>query len=200
METGKLLKSLNEQTQLLIQQAEILNSYDLFELKWKENQDSWNILECLEHLNLYSNFYLPQIEEKIKCAKTSKAPVFKTGFLGNYFAQSMLPKESLKKMKTFKDKNPINNTLDKTVIDNYIKNHFWFLALLDKAEKVSLNKVRIATSFSKLIQLKLGDTFRFLVNHHLRHLAQIERIKTAMEKNIPKNYLKHNPDSFLPIK
>ncbi len=181
METEKLLNALQKQTEQIIQQAEDLKGYDLFALTWKENPDSWNILECLEHLNLYSNFYLTQIEEKIKYTKSLRDLFFKTGFLGNYFAQSILPKESGKKMKTFKDKNPINNTLDKTVIDHYIKDQFRFLDLLDQSASVSLNKVKISTSFSNLIKLKLGDTFQFLLNHQLRHLAQIERIKASMK-------------------
>jgi hypothetical protein len=32
----------------------------------------------------------------------------------------MLPKEKLNKMKTFKDKNPLNAVLDKTVINKFI--------------------------------------------------------------------------------
>jgi len=139
------------------------------------------MLECLEHLNLYGDFYLPQMDSKIKGSNTQADIEFSSGFLGNYFAKSMLPKEKLNKMKTFKDKNPLNVKLDKSVIDKFVNQQIKLLDLLNQSRNVSLNKVKIQTSISSLLSLKLGDTFQFFINHIIRHLHQIERIKAEME-------------------
>jgi len=181
MQSENLIQSLLEQTRQFINQAEKLKSYDLKTLTWKENETSWSILECLEHLNLYGDFYLSQMENKIQNSTTKADLEFKSGVLGNYFAKSMLPKEKLNKMKTFKDKNPLNAKLDKTVIDKFINQQIELLDLLNQARNVSLNKVKIQTSISSLISLKLGDTFQFFINHILRHLNQVDRIQTAMK-------------------
>ena len=183
MQSEKLIQTLIEQTRQIINQVEKLKNYDLQTLTWKENPTSWSILECLEHLNLYGDFYLPSIENKIKNSDTKKDIEFKSGLLGNYFAQSMLPKEKLNKMKTFKDKNPLNAKLDKAVIDKFINQQIKLLDLLNQSRNVSLNKVKIETSISNLLKLKLGDTFQFFINHIIRHLNQTDRIQTAM-KNV----------------
>lgn len=177
MQSEKLIQSLIEQTRQIINQAEKLKNYDLHTLTWKENETSWSMLECLEHLNLYGDFYLPQIESKIKNSATKNDLEFKTGLLGNYFANSMLPKEKLNKMNTFKDKNPLNANLEKVVIDRFLNQQIKLLELLNQSRKVSLNKVKIQTSISKLIRIKLGDTFRFIINHNIRHFVQIDRIE-----------------------
>jgi hypothetical protein len=181
MQSEKLIQTLLEQTRQIINQTEKLKSYDLNTLTWKENEISWSILECLEHLNLYGDFYLPQIESKIENSTTKNDLEFKSGILGNYFAKSMLPKEKLNKMKTFKDKNPLNANLNKTVIDKFINQQIKLLDLLNQSRNVSLNKVKIQTSITSLIKLKLGDTFQFFINHIIRHLNQIDRIQTAMK-------------------
>lgn len=182
MQSEKLTQMLLEQSRQIINQAEKLQSYDLNTLTWKENEISWSILECLEHLNLYGDFYLPQIEKEIKNSTTKTDLEFKSGVLGNYFAKSMLPKEKLNKMKTFKDKNPLNAQLDKSVIDRFINQQIKLLELLNQSRNVSLNKVKINTSISNLIKLKLGDTFQFFINHIIRHLNQIDRIQVAKNK------------------
>ena len=151
-------------------------------MTWRENETSWNILECLEHLNLYGDFYLQQIESKIKNSNTKADDEFKSSLFGNYFAKSMLPKEKLNKMKTFRDKNPLNAKLDKMVINRFIDQQITLLELLNQSRKVSLNKVKIPTSISNLVRLKLGDTFQFFINHMIRHLNQINKIQTAMKK------------------
>ena len=180
MQSDKLIEGLIEQTKQIISQVEAIKNQELNSLTWKQKPDSWSILECLEHLNLYGYFYLPQINEKINQSKTTHQVDFKSGVLGNYFAQSMLPKKKLNKMNTFKDKNPVNSNLNKTVIDTFLKQQHTIIDLLNRSKKVNLNKVKIATTLSRLIKLKLGDMFAFLINHNIRHFKQIERIQLAM--------------------
>lgn len=180
MQSEILIRSLTKQAGQIIKQVEELKNYDLDKLMWKENENSWSILECLEHLNLYGEFYLPQIERKMKGSNSKSDIEFKSGLLGNYFSKTMLPKEKLNKMKTFKDKDPLNAKLNKSVIDKFLDQQFKFLDLLDRSRNVSLNKVKIQTSISSLITLKLGDTFQFFINHTIRHLKQIEKIQSTI--------------------
>ena len=181
MQSEQLIQTLLAQTKQITDQAAQLERLDLNVLTWKQNENSWSILECLEHLNLYGDFYLPEIDRKIKSTNTKSDLEFKSGILGNYFAKSMLPKEHLNKMKTFKDKNPLNAKLDITVINRFIQQQNQLITLLNQSRKVSLNKVRIEISISKLIKLKLGDTFQFFINHIIRHFKQIENIQAAIK-------------------
>jgi hypothetical protein len=120
---------------------------------------------------------LPLIAHKIKGASGNADPIFKTGLLGNYFANMMLPKEKLNKMKTFKDKNPLYSKLDPKVIDTFIQQQLQLLELLEKSKSINLNAVKIQTTISSLIKIKLGDTYRFYINHMIRHFQQIDRVK-----------------------
>lgn len=177
MQSEQLIQSLIEQTMQNINQVEKLKSYELQTLNWKQDTESWSILECIEHLNLYGKFYLPQIENKIENSHTTRIEEFRSGILGNYFSKSMLPKKRLDKMKTSKDKNPLHAKLDKSTIEYFINQQIKTIDLLDKSRNIDINKVKIETSISSFIKLKLGDTFLFLTNHIIRHLKQIETIE-----------------------
>lgn len=179
MQTVNLHQTLYHQCQENIQFAEQLKQLSLEQLSWRKSAESWNILECLEHLNLYGDYYLPAIEQAIRQSKSKAELMVKPGLLGAYFAKSMLPKEKLNKMKTFKDKNPLNSKLGTEAIDKFIEQQNILLTLLKQSENVSLNKVKIKISISKLIKLRLGDTFQFYCNHILRHLKQIESVRDS---------------------
>lgn len=181
MQSDQFIQSLIEQSRQILNQAEKLKTKDLQSLTWRQNPGSWNILECLEHLNLYGNFYFPQIETAIENSNTQSEIEFRNGILGNYFSKSMLPKEKLNKMKTFKDKNPLNAALDKAAIDKFITQQIKLIDLLNQSQKANLNKVKIKISISNFIRLKLGDTFQFIINHNIRHLKQIERIQADLK-------------------
>lgn len=181
MKSEQLIQNLIEQTRQILNKAKRLEGLDAATLTWRHNPNAWNILECLEHLNLYGDFYLPEIEQSIKKSTTKRVADFKSGWLGGYFAKSMLPKEKLNKMNTFKDKNPINKELNKTTLENFIGQQEKLLTLLNASQQVDLNKVRINTSLSKLIRLKLGDTFQFYINHIIRHFVQIDNLLAAQK-------------------
>lgn len=177
MQTEMLTHTLTGQTHDILSQVQKIKLLHNDLLTWRANKDSWNILECLEHLNRYGNYYLPAIEQKIHSSSSQHDPIFKSGLLGGYFAKSMLPKKKLNKMKTFPDKNPLHAPLDVTVIDRFIAQQIQLLDLLDKSKHVSWNKVKVETSISRFIKLKLGDTFQFYIHHMLRHMQQIENIQ-----------------------
>lgn len=180
MNSNIFIQSQIELLRQIINTVERLRSYDIQKLTWKENINAWNILECLEHLNLYGDFYLPQMEKNIAESKTERELEFKSGFLGGFFAKSMLSQKQVIKMKTFKNKNPLKETLGFYTIDRFLNQQFKLLDLLNQSNHVSLNKIKIKTTISVFISINLGDAFQFNINHMLRHLQQIERI----EKNL----------------
>ncbi len=153
------------------------------ELNWKASPESWSILECLQHLNLYGEFYIPEITKAIQKNRDSKSrELFKSGLLGNYFAKSMLPKDGVvrNKMKTFKDKVPAKSDLSIEVVQTFKSQQEQFLDLLEQARTIDLHKTKTPITISNLIKLKLGDTFRFVIYHHQRHMVQIDKVLEKM--------------------
>ncbi|MFN8284011.1 MAG: DinB family protein [Chitinophagales bacterium] len=174
----QLLQNLIEQTRAHLNYVITLQDLSEDKLNQRINNDSWSILECIEHLNLYGNYYLPEIEKQLIASINKPAAMFKSGWLGNYFAESMLPKENLNKMKTFKSMNPIHSKLNKQTLEIFIQQQQKMLHLLSLAHEKNLNSIRIPISINKWIRIKLGDTFRFVIYHNERHIQQAQRVLT----------------------
>ena len=136
----------------------------------------WSIAQCLEHLNTYGRFYLPQIERKLASASPPRSAVsFRSSWLGSYFTRSMDPATSSRKMKAFKGHIPERDLDAPAVIAEFIQQQETLLKLIRKARQVDLRAIRIPISLTSLIRLKLGDVFQFLVAHDERHLQQAKR-------------------------
>jgi hypothetical protein len=171
-----LIQDLVERTHKNLNDIEKFKELSIEILDTRKSEKSWSILECIEHLNLFGDFYLPEIEKRSLKSDKKAQVEFKSSWFGNFFANSMFPKEKLNKMSTFSDKNPLNNRLDKNCIDRFISQQQKILELLDIARNKDLNKVKIPSSISKLVRLKLGDTFRIIINHNERHLVQANKL------------------------
>lgn len=168
------LLALTEKAMVSAYQFKVLSSE---QLNYKKSATSWSILECLEHLNLYGDFYLPEIENQLlnNTAKHNNL-VFKSGIIGNYFANLMkVNNGKMKKMKSPKDKTPSNSDLSTITIDRFIKQIEKLKSLLLQSKTADLTRLKTAISLTKMIKLRLGDTYRFLVYHIERHILQAQR-------------------------
>jgi hypothetical protein len=176
MKTEVLLQELIDLTIENKKAVESFTNLPLEKLQYKPQPDAWSILECIEHLNRYGDFYLPEIRQRMSSSKHPQSDHFKPGILGNYFAKAMLPKEKLNKMKTFKSMNPKNCSLGLEVLHKFIGQQEEMTNLLEKAKSHNLNKIKTSISISNWIKLKLGDTFRVVIYHNLRHIQQAQRV------------------------
>lgn len=149
-------------------------SLSLDDLNNRSTPDAWSALECIEHLNRYGEFYLPAIYTALNNSSHLSRKYFKSGILGNYFAQSMLPKEKLNKMKTFTSMNPAGSELGMEHLDKFIAQLQRMKSLLIEAESADLQKIKTPISISKWIKLRLGDTFRVVIFHNERHILQAQ--------------------------
>ena len=178
-----LIKDLLENLEKSITTVKNLQELSLEKLNYKKNATSWSILECLEHLNLYGDFYLPEIKKAIEKSINQQSPqtqknankTFQSGFWGEMFVNLIQVKnDKIKKMKTVKDKIPANSGLNhQTVTDFLVQLNALKLFLGQTAEKeIDMTKAKTAIALTKFIKLRLGDTFRFVVFHVERHVLQ----------------------------
>jgi len=175
IEQSLLIKELRELTQLAKTQVTEFKDYAPEELNFKASISEWSILECIEHLCLYSKFYLPEIEQQLTRSSANATKHFKTGLLGNFFVNT-IKSSNPKKIKATKEMDTTGSKLSTSTINQFLKQLDWLDTLLLKSQDKNLNKIKTAISLSKLIKLRLGDTLRFVVYHNERHIQQAKRV------------------------
>ena len=177
----ELIESLKKDVEILLECADFFRN-EIDALLIPPMPGKWSITQILEHLNGYGRVYLPQIDRAIAIAPSTKIAWFNSGFLGDYFTNMMKPKnvfEVKNKMKAFKAHTPDNTLNPGKVLDEFVDQQHKFLQLLEVAKTKDIGSIRVPLSITKLIKLKLGDTFRFLIGHEQRHFVQARNaIKT----------------------
>lgn len=144
-------------------------------LKPAEN-GGWSIAQCLEHLNRYGNYYLPEIKNGLAKQDGNLGPdTFKSTWLGSYFTRMMEPETGKKKSKAFKDYSPAPDLDAHAVVAEFIQQQEELIGLLKKAHNADLNTIKIPVSIAKWIKLRLGDVFGFLIAPNHRHMLQAKR-------------------------
>lgn len=187
MYSHTLLEQLQTDVREVLLQAQQLQHLPNHMLTREPAPGKWSIAQVLEHLNFYSRHYILAIEQKLHLHQTEPQVKFAPGWLGNYFTNLMKPGADntiSKKMKSPKNALPSVQPDAKLVLDEFINHQHHLLNLLQLAKTADLNSIRIPTSLSKFIALKLGDTFRFFVAHEQRHLIQIKNVLMSINSGM----------------
>lgn len=177
--SNALLDSLQAEVRQILLQANQLNYCQLNLLQQQPSPEKWSVAQVLEHLNFYAAHYITAIEQKLHFNQSGPSVNFHSGWLGNYFANIMKPTNDgaiSKKMKAPGNAIPSKHPDAKKMLDEFISHQHHLLNLLQIAKTANIENVRIPTSLSKFISLKLGDTFRFFIAHEQRHFVQIHTI------------------------
>ncbi len=178
-----LLNELTEMCNAHLQKTRQLKTLNDQALIRRSSQQSWNILECIEHLNRYGRYYLPEINSRLQNSDAQSSRLFKSGLLGNYFAMAMLPKPASKSMNTFKEMNPLGARLNRSVLQEFENQLLEMIEILQRSKSKNLNRIKTSISISKWIKLKLGDTLRVVIYHNERHLLQALKLVPANPKS-----------------
>lgn len=156
------------------------------ELQHRPQDGGWTALECFEHLNQYGRYYIPEMKIAISKYKGAESEYFQPGWIGNYFAQVMLPTAN-KKMKAMKSYNPKGKLLGKEVVEEFIKQQKELKEILDLCKHTNLTKIKCNISLTSFLKLRLGDTFRVVVYHNERHVLQAEKAVQKEFNIVPEN-------------
>lgn len=195
MLSNQLLEQLETDTRQIILTLHYLLQEDPAVLLQQPAAGKWSVAQVIEHLNAYGRYYLPLMENKMHDSSLPAAASFTPGWLGDRFTQSMLPKADgsiANKMKTFKDYRPSADVDSLSVLNEFLAQEKKLLDLLLLARKADLNRIKISISIARLIKIKLGDTFRFVVAHHKRHFVQVANTLEIVKMNHGYTFPKHS--------
>lgn len=174
-----LLDELQGHVRELILEANRLLHLSREVLQQSPGPGRWSVAQVMEHLNFYNRHYVPAIRSKLQGHGTSPSTGFRPGWLGDYFTKLMQPGENgtvAKKMKAPNNAVPAAQPDGHAQIRAFIDHQQQLLNLLEDAKSANISSIRVPTSLSRFIALKLGDTFRFFIAHEQRHFVQVRRV------------------------
>ncbi len=149
------------------------------QLNFKPGPAQWSILQIFGHLNITYDIYIPCILRRITLAPDIKEEDFKSGWLGDWIYEKIMPRSdgSVFKLRAPKSQWPRDGEGDgKEILSRFLQQCDAVDDILRHAATKDLRRIRIPFSFTRLLRLRLGDNLRYLIAHNERHLLQAQRV------------------------
>jgi hypothetical protein len=162
---------------------------------WEERTEPghWSVAECVAHLNLTSDAYIPRIRAAIAEAKSMKAPramKYTKDFAGGFFAMMvgpipMLGKIRIGKVKTTNDFIPTGAHPKQNSLATFKRDQDALIDLVREADGLPLGKVKIKSPFGEKISYNCYSAFVILNRHEHRHLEQAQLVWSKDKNDAP---------------
>lgn len=151
------------------------------QLNWKPSEKGWSVAQCLDHLVVTHEQYLP-IFEKLSSGEFGPtaweriSPL--SGFFGRFLIKNLDP-ANMKPVKTTAKAMPSGSEIGGDIVTRYGRHQQEMIAAIEKFPADIDMSTIITSPLMGLVTYSLADTLTFVPMHCTRHFLQAKRVSEA---------------------
>lgn len=148
----------------------------------RADPDRWSVAECVAHLNLTANAYLPLLDDALERARLLEprpARGYRHDPVGWLLWRTMGPPVRVK-TKTTAQFMPANVRSVAGLIQEFERLHDEQLRRVERADGLPLSSVRVVSPFNAKVRYNLYSCLAILPRHEHRHLWQAEQVANRL--------------------
>lgn len=150
------------------------------QFNWKPGTDRWSVGECVYHLNVISQAYLPVLQEAVASAERGVTGPFGYGWLSRKFISAVKPGSkptrttgAMKPPPAEASRSGLARAETLTAFEDLMLE---FADVVRDSEGIDLAAVKVRSPFLWILRLPVGTFLEALGLHALRHLDQAMRV------------------------
>jgi hypothetical protein len=156
---------------------ELLDGLSEEQLNWQPGAGVWSVGQCIEHLSITNEVYLPPITSALEGKPKGSAPEITPGWFGRWFLKHYVePSPEQKRIPAPKKIVP-GSRIELSVLERFLIGNQTARELVSRAREYDVNKIRFRNPFVPLIRFTVGTGLEIVTQHQRRHLLQAKRVK-----------------------
>jgi hypothetical protein len=148
------------------------------QIAWKPAPGRWSILECLDHLAVANDFYLPRARASVDIARAQRLErrkPYEPSWKGRWWIKIVDPDGTARfpAPKLFRpDRQPAP---DRWRL--FLEQQSTLASILRDADGLDLNEARMTHPLNRFLRFSLGDCLTAVILHEQRHVRQAQRVR-----------------------
>ena len=155
------------------------------QLNWQPAPGKWSIGQCLEHLCITNEAYIPAIRDSLtgKSARRfqESVPEIAPGWMARWFIRNYIEPSAQSKRAGAPKKIAPAARVELSVVDRFLHSNLAIRDLVRQAAGYDVNRIRFWNPFLPGIRFTAGTGLQLMAGHERRHLLQAERVKASGE-------------------
>lgn len=149
------------------------------QLNWKPAEDLWSVGQCLHHLYVANEVYLPAIANALDGRPPSPVQDITPGWFGRWFIRTYIEPSSGGRRARAPRKIAPARHIDPSVLDLFLRSNVVARDVVRRASAYNINRIRFRNPLIPLLRFTVGTGLEIVWRHQRRHLLQAERVTQA---------------------
>jgi DinB superfamily len=157
----------------------VMRGLSLEQLNWYPSPGAWSVGQCLEHLAITNEVYLPPIVAALERLRPSPTRELRIGWVARWFIRNFVaPIASGTRARAPRKIRPTSE-VDASVLSRLLRGNDQVAAVITRAAPFDVNRVRFRNPFIPLFKFTIGTGLEIIAKHQVRHLEQAERVRRS---------------------
>jgi len=142
---------------------------------------SWSVGQCLEHLYIANEVYLPPMTQALQGQYPSAVEQVTPGWFGRYFIRTYIDPTTQKARAKAPGKIRPAQRVDADILARFLRSNDAARDLVRRASAFDVNRIRFKNPFVGGIRFTVGTGIEIVWRHQRRHLLQAERARAGID-------------------
>ena len=158
---------------------ELVTGLSQEQLNWQREAGTWSVGQCLEHLCITNEFYLPAISGSLEGKPISVAPEITPGWFSRWFIRTYIEPSPQSKHARAPRKIVPGTRVEPSVLGRFFRSNQAGRELVRRAADYDVNRIRFKNPFIPVLRFTVGTGLEMFSGHERRHLLQAERVRQS---------------------
>jgi hypothetical protein len=149
------------------------------QLNWNPRPGSWSIGQCLHHLFLANEVYLPPIAASLEGQPRVPVQYIHPGWFSRWFMRNFIEPPTQMKRVPAPTKIVPPPRIDPSILGSLLRSNQTLRDLIRRASDHDVNRIRFKNPFVSWIRFTVGTGLEIVARHQVRHVMQAERVREA---------------------
>jgi DinB superfamily len=173
---ARLCKSLSASDEVA---NKLVAGFNEQQLNWQPAPGSWSVGQCLEHLCITNEAYLPAISAALKEKPDAPVGAIIPGWFGGWFLRSFIEPSPQTKRVSSPSKIRPTTRVGMSVLERFLSVNQSCREVIVSARSKDVNRIRFWNPFINGIRFTVGTGLEIIAGHERRHLLQAERVRNS---------------------
>jgi hypothetical protein len=157
----------------------LAKTLDPGQLNWTPRPGAWSVGQCLEHLHIANEVYLPAIAKSLAGRPPAVVREITPGWFGRWFIRTYIEPASQMKWVQAPKKIAPGSRIEPDILDRFLSSNQRARDLVQRAAHHDVNRIRFRNPFLPLLRFTVGTGLEIVWKHQRRHLLQAERVRES---------------------
>ena len=148
-------------------------------LNWQPEPGAWSVGQCLEHLCVFNEVYLPALSSALEGKPISVAQEITPGWFSRWFINHYIEPSPQSKHARAPKKIVPGVRVEPSVLDRFLRSNQAARELVRHAGDYDVNRIRFRNPFIPVLRFTVGTGLEIVSRHERRHQLQAERAKRS---------------------